>query len=69
MNKRQNIKKIKMCVEAEPGSHLDDCLRESILLCLELGAKVELTHNETYYLSDPTVIINFVEQHKKSFHF
>ena len=45
-----NIDKVKTCVDASPGSHVVDCIVESIILAMKEKIDVELIHNSKKFL-------------------
>ena len=53
-----NIDKVKICVVATTGSHIEDCVVESIILAMKEKTNVELLHNSHTFCVDFKRIIS-----------
>ena len=59
--KTKDLEILKICVNARPGCHIEDGLREAIILSIAEGVIVEYTHNNKTFRIDPEVIMKTVK--------
>ena len=59
------MKRIKLTMDASPGSDRDDCMREAIAIAIREDIKVEYEFNEQLVKVNPQTIMAYVKQNNQ----